>query len=672
MNFTEKLTLKTSAFSLKNMVLTTIFVAFAMMGFGQTVLKYVPADADVVVTLNLQNLDKKVNWEQLKQYDFFQAAVKDVLKDPEFEENEGFKDFTEKFMTDPASIGFDTKEPFVFFIENKGFDSYMTFVSKMGNRAAYEAAVEKIKSENIKPCVEVPAGMNVWQRGESFFAWNDEVIIEMKKQAGYDPSTADWSYTDTAVYNEENVEYDTSLAVEEWDSTGPESLENEEALSENTLELLDSLGLPHPGETDTITLDEYNENFDWVQEVDTAAVNYLVKTLNHEFVQPLSRNARFMATKGRTNDVHFWMDYGAFAQKMSSMQQTRLGMATVGGYQQMMSAMSGMFSAFYGNSYISMGLNFEDGRTAVRSQMFFNEDMKRFYSRALDAKFNKKFLRYVKGGDEMFGYFYLNYNIKNTIEETKSLLYKVFDATPQYGEAASDMMQILGIFIDEDAIGNLLKGDLMVAVSGIQTVEVATQTYSYDEDFNYTAKDTTMMKQVPIFTALASYGNGKDIQKFINLGLHSKVLTQEGNFYRLPDMDGMEFFLAKHDGMLIFTNNAYLMRQNLEKGFDKKLRLPKNHKKRLCENGSVVYWNIPNTVKAAAGSQADSNIGMMGYLNNISKEFYSVEMTTSKKVGNSVESEMFLNMTGKETNALQQFFNFVNDMYLEVIGGAKI
>ena len=217
-------------------------------------------------------------------------------------------------------------------------------------------------------------------------------------------------------------------------------------------------------------------------------------------------------------------------------------------------------------------------------------------------------------------------------------------------------------------------GDMMVAVSGMQSVEVTTQTFNYDEEFNYTAKDTTMLKEVPIFTALASYDNGKDIQKFIDLGLHSKVLTPEGNFYRIeiPGMDGISFFLAKHDGLLIFTNNAYLMRQSLEKGFDKKLRLPKNHKKRLCESAMVVYWNFPNILKAAAGSQSETNVGMMGYLNNIGKEFYSLEMTGSKKVGNSVDSQLFLNMTAKDTNALQQFFNFVNDIYLETIGGAKI
>ena len=225
------------------------------------------------------------------------------------------------------------------------------------------------------------------------------------------------------------------------------------------------------------------------------------------------------------DDVHFWMDYGFITE---SMKQYSGGIAPTNEYSQMMSAMSGMTDILYSDTYLSMGLNFEDGRMAMRSQLFFNEDMKQFYRRSLDTKFNKKFLRYVKGGDEMFGYFYLNYNIKNTIEETKSLLYKLFDATPQYGQAAADAMKIIGIFIDEEAVGNLLKGDLMVSVSGMQTVEVATKTYEYDADYNYVEKDTVMMQTMPVFTALASYGNGKDIQKFIDLGLHSNVLVQEG------------------------------------------------------------------------------------------------------------------------------------------------
>jgi hypothetical protein len=310
---------------------------------------------------------------------------------------------------------------------------------------------------------------------------------------------------------------------------------------------------------------------------------------------------------------------------------------------------------------------------AMSNQVFFNEEMQRFYQQVFKVKFNKKFLRYVKGGDQLFGYFYMNYNVKNTIEEGKSLMYKILDATPQYGDMAKDAMQILGIFIDEDAIGNLVKGDLMFSVSGLQSLEMKQKIYDYDSDFNFIEKDTVMLKTVPVFTTLASYGNEKDIMKFVNLGVHSGALKKEGQYYRasIPDT-GMDLFLALQNGVMILTNNQYLVTQNLDKGLDKKLRLPKKHKKMLCENASALYWDIPNTIRAAAGDQADTNVGAMGYLNMLGKQFESLEMAYSKKVGNSMKGRIDFNFVKKDANALQLFFNFINDIFLETEGGAKI
>lgn len=694
MNISTNNSPTTNRFSLFKCLPVLFLLAFANIAAGQTVLKYVPSNADMVMTINLQNLDKKVNLEQLRQYDFYQALMKEMVKSPQFEDNPKIQAFFEKMLTAPASIGFDTNEPIVVFVEKVGYDTYTTIVSKLGDKAVYEAAVNELVGEYFKPFDEQPEGMNIWHEGDNIFAWNDEVVVEVKWEKGYNPNEYDWGYDEPELADSGFVwrEVPNDFVIDEnteWHELNSDTTEEEEVDFDSLdwpaetapTDMADTLPAGTfqftPEEGESVIFGDFEEGFNWVEEPDTAGFAWAKKVLSRQFLQPITRNERFAQAKGRSNDVHFWIDYGFINQFSENGQWVGYPPASAlpqNGMSQALSAMGGMMDVFYGDTYLSMGLNFEDGRMAIRSQLFFNEDMKRFYSRALDAKFNKKFLRYVKGGDEMFGYFYVNYNIKNTIEESKSLLYKIFDATPQYGEMAADMMKILGIFIDEEAVGNLLKGDLMVAVSGIQTVETTIQTYDYDQDFNFITKDTTVMKQVPIFTALASYGNGKDIQKFIDLGVHSKVLTPEGNYYRivLPGMDAMDFFFAKHDGMLIFTNNPYLMRQNLEKGFAKKLRLPKNHKKRLCKSGSVAYWNIPNTIRAVAGSEADSNIGMMGYLNNIGKEFYSMEMTTDKKVGNAVETEIFLNMTAKGTNALQQFFNVVNDIFLESIGGAKI
>ncbi|MCC6727006.1 MAG: DUF4836 family protein [Saprospiraceae bacterium] len=634
------------------------FHVFFNSAESQTALKYIPSTSDVVLTVNLPNLDKKVNLDQLKQYDFFQATIKEMYKTPGMDEDTLLQQYFEKMMEDPASLGYDGNDPFYFVVEKVGYDTYMTFIQKMGDRSRYEAAVQQLKGANYIPNLIETGDKKIWQQGEELFAWNNEVVLNVMHQKGYDPNAYDFGYTepalDTAAWSDYDFS-DTSIVEIEIDE-GPVPDEATEEIVETT-DFDFEPPAPMPSEPDT------------------AAIAWAMKLLGKDFPQPITQVANFNKAKGRSNDVHFWMDYSFFTENITKMQQAGLGgMAATSAYAQAMASMGGFMKVFYGDTYLSMGLNFENGRMAIRNQLFFNEDMRRFYSRALDAKFNKKFLRYVKGGDEMFGYFFMNYNVKNTIEETKSMLYKTFAATPQYGQMATDAMKILGIFIDEEAIGNLLKGDLMVSVSGLQTVEVQTKTFDYDADFNFTERDTTMMKTIPIFTVLASYGNGKDIQKFIDLGVHTNVLVKEGNFYKvvIPGLDGQPAYLAMQNGLLIFTNNQYLMQQNLESGYAKKLRLPKNHKKRLCKNASVVYWNIPNTIRAAAGSQADSNIGVTGLMNNFSKEFYSMEMTTTKAVGDAVESEMFLNMTNKDMNALQQFFNFVNDVYLETMGGAKI
>ncbi|MBK8564743.1 MAG: DUF4836 family protein [Saprospiraceae bacterium] len=658
------------------LVLLTLCAA-NFLAIGQTGLKYIPSTAQVVVTVNLPNLDKKVNLDQMKQYDFFEATIKEMYKSPGLDEDTLLQQYFEKMIADPASLGYDANEPFYIVVEKVGFDSYTTFIQKMSDRARYEKAVQQLKGNDFVPYLTEVGEKKIWQHGNDLFAWNNEVVLNIVHEKGYDPSQFDYGYDENIGYDSidwSDYEYTDSTYEDVVIEENIEEIETLPSMDENIA--LDSASFIF-SDGDTLNFFENDGNFDWIEQgPDTAAYTWALKLLNKDFLHPITQNQRFNLAKGRTNDVHFWMDYSLFTESITKMQTGGLGggMAATNSYAQAMAAMGGFMNVFYKDTYVSMGLNFENGRMAIRSQLFSNEDMKRFYSKALDAKFNKKFLRYVKGGDEMFGYFYVNYNVKNTIEETKTLLYKTFAATPQYGQLASDAMKILGIFIDEEAIGNLLKGDLMVSVSGMQTVEVKTKTFDYDADFNFTERDTTIMQNMPIFTALASYGNGADIQKFIDLGIHSNVLVKERNFYKVavPGMEGQNFFLAKHDGLLIFTNNQYLMQQNLATGFEKKLRLPKNHKKRLCKNGSVVYWNIPNTIKAAAGSQADSNIGLTGWMNNLGKEFYSVEMTTSKKVGDAVESEMFLNMTNKDMNALQQFFNFVNDVYLEMMGGAKI
>ena len=197
---------------MKNGLLPFFLVAiFAFVANSQTVLKYVPSTADVVVTLNLQNLDKKVNLAQLQQYDFYQAMVKEMGKTSQFEDNLGIQTFFEKMLTAPASVGFAADEPIVVFVEKIGYDTYTTIVSKLGNKSVYESAVNELLGDYFKPYDEQPTGMSIWHQGEDLLAWNDEVVVEVRREKGIDPNQNDWSYEDPGVYEDEYAtEPDTS------------------------------------------------------------------------------------------------------------------------------------------------------------------------------------------------------------------------------------------------------------------------------------------------------------------------------------------------------------------------------------------------------------------------------------------------------------------------------
>ncbi len=616
--------------------------------FSQTCLRYVPSNAPVVVSMNLKNLDKKVNLNQLRQYNFYQEMIRELTKSETMDEFESA--YYEEFMNAPENLGYNMLEPFYFFVKKEGDHTHFTLVTRLADRSKYESGLKQLTREKYLQNLQQLEGYQLYQHGGETYAWNDEVVVNVWTETTYDPySNLDF---DEEIYNEEGVEEPWDVEEEPTPTTEPE-----EEVSEET---------PVFEEYDTAEWTEWTD-----PETKAAAAAWAGKVLRREFLQPLSANERFRKGIEKPADLHLWVDYEyimTFLQEDGSAANLGLG----GEMEQAMTFLKSFTEIFYADTYLSMGLNFENGKMAIDYDLFFNDEMRSLYRGMYDVKFNRKFLRYVKGGDQLFGYLYLNYNIEKTIEEGKSLMYKLFEATPEYGEMAADAMQILGIFIDEEAIGNLLKGDMLLAVSGLQTVPVSISTYDFDEDFNITPKDTTVLQTQPIFTGMLSYGNEKDIMKFINLGLHSKVLTKEGNYFKLsiPD-EGLNIYLAMKKGVLIFTNDLSLIVNRLGKGYARKERLSKKHRKLLCESSTGFYWDIPNTIKAV-DSDDPPGASPIPYLDMINKEFESVEMSTLKKVDDRLHSRIDFNFRNKNVNSLQQFFNFLNDVYLEVIGGAKI
>lgn len=654
-------------FSKKQFTVSLLLLACFQLSIAQNLIQYVPSDAPVVMSVNLDQLNKKVSLDELKQFDFYQGMLKELRTGGE---TEAEKAYVKKFLESPSEVGFNMLQPFHFFMQMEGDYTYYAVIMKMGDQTKYEAGLKEFKLDQFTPNLVDNGNYKFWSHADEAFAWNDEVILNVwaDKTFNYD----DWSSVGEEEYNweepqngEEEIVFEDSDIIE-MEPAEEEMVEEEMESPEEQIEELVFEDVP------VEPYDPYFENNFVDEEKKMAVAEFTKKIMNKEFPSNLAANAKYRtAVANAASDVHTWVDYSYFldAMKGGSGSFGMAGSETA----MMMQSMTGMMDVFYSDAFLSMGLNFQDGKMVISTDMFFNQDMMRFYKGALDAKFNKKFLRYVDGGDQLFGYYYFNLNVKKSIDEGKALMHKALLSTPQFGQMADDAMKILGIFIDEDAIANLMKGDLLLSVSGMKMMEFTQTTYDFDDDFNMIPKDTTVVKKMPVVTMLASYGSQEDIMKFIDLGIHSEVIKREEGYFKMtiPDM-GADVYMALKDGVMIFTNDQNLVVNKLDKGYKGKQRLTKKHRKLMCENSSVFFWDIPNTLYAVGGESPSTGDPATAYLEMFAKQFDNIELSSSKKVGESVKSKIDFNFTNKGTNSLEQFFNFVNDLYIEFIGGARI
>jgi hypothetical protein len=95
----------------------------------------VPNDAAVVIHLNANALNSKVNWDEIKQTSWFREAYSDAPDS-----------LAKKLMDDPSNSGMDIKSDFIFFVKNQGNNGYMVLEGSVKDAAAFESFNKKVSN----------------------------------------------------------------------------------------------------------------------------------------------------------------------------------------------------------------------------------------------------------------------------------------------------------------------------------------------------------------------------------------------------------------------------------------------------------------------------------------------------------------------------------------------
>jgi hypothetical protein len=172
----------------KTALLFLLFVA-AMSVQAQNLKQYIPSDATFVVSMDLANLDSKISFDKLKEFDFYKEGMKEFDK----EMNRENKELAEAFKN-PSAYGIDVMNESFMFGNISKESSLFGFVFSISDSKKFT----KFFKDNVVPEAKgaVMGMMGKFQTmtdDGATFAWNDKVgiLVGGEPNAGGDQASVD-------------------------------------------------------------------------------------------------------------------------------------------------------------------------------------------------------------------------------------------------------------------------------------------------------------------------------------------------------------------------------------------------------------------------------------------------------------------------------------------------
>jgi len=560
-----------------------VFGVFTM--HAQTIQQYIPQDADFVFSMNLDNLNKKISFDKLKEFAFY----KDFMKGMESgmsSEDERFA----KLVMEPSSYGIDVMSETFLFGKLSEEASLFGFVFNIENKKSFNDFIQNVVMTEMKGVKGKMGKFQTITEDEATFAWTDKVGM---------------------------------VIGGELNGWGDER-EARKALV--------------PGFVKSV--------------LNSKKKNSILK--NKDYTKAVAKN---------TSDFRLWMDYD-WLMKMQF--DGSAGMFGDSGSDKLMEG----FKELYKEASYLIDLNFNEGEIVMDAKFFTSKESMSRLRKLSTGELNKNFFKYLPK-DNMMGYFAFAMDL----EEYADVMFQMFNpmiedmgtTREEMEKMAIDGLGQIGVDIDQKGLYEIIKGDMVLAVTGMQDFKI-TKT-QYDENFDKVEVET--IQTLPEVVLMMSYGRQNDVDKIIQTGIDAGLLSKLNNeAYKLavpiPDVP-MEFYIVMRDGVFFLTNNGEIANGKLSNGYSKKMQITKDQRMMMEKNNGIFYWDIPQTLNAFA--EYAQKEGMLDQttdkLVNVSKQsMESIIFRTDREIGDYHYSEFSFNFVNKDMNGLEQLFNYINEIYL--------
>lgn len=290
----------------------------------------------------------------------------------------------------------------------------------------------------------------------------------------------------------------------------------------------------------------------------------------------LASNANFSKFLDLDGDITLWGNNAGFMD-ISSGDLGSMGM--------MIMPLMDYMKVLYKGSYVTANMKFTNNGIEADIVNYMGSDLMKYNKQFLKSSFNSSMLNYIPR-DYVFCAA-TTINLEPTMPMMRELIYPMIQEIPNYGQMATDMVDIVDVFIDEEAIYKLVEGDFVLIFNGLQEVEIEESYQKYDDDYNYETITETYTKTIPKMTFMFSTEDEITWKKALNLPLMAPKYDKINEFFVLKE-SGMEIYFAVENGIGFISTDGDLISKYLRTGLPENLRINGDDKKLFKTYKSIV------------------------------------------------------------------------------------
>lgn len=306
-----------------------------------------------------------------------------------------------------------------------------------------------------------------------------------------------------------------------------------------------------------------------------------------------------------------------------------------------------------GMENITGNLIFDTEEIRMAVDMGVNDKMAGMMKKIYNTSMNKSFYNYFDT-DNVLAYMNMSFDMAEMLRvypEMTSMTYG--SMLPDFKDEMDVATDLISIVLDEDAIAELVTGDMMMLLHDFEQREVTFTTTEYDDDFNATEVERTKMEPIPTFTVMVGSENTRIVNKLFKIAAKYGVSSSIGGYQKIMMPEGsvpFDMYTMQKDG-IVFITNAESQAQKIAKG--KKSKKLGMHKTNLENNIMNVYFNTTGIISELEPMlPADPST-----IELIKNDYREVHMNMGKMKGNKFGYDMVVKTNSANGNALKQILN---------------